>query len=195
MSKRVLSLCVSLTNPVLGARLAFKTWPEWLWSESADTSRPMDEASLTQLTPFCTAVQSSLVDPAIASLEDYQEDLFFLEKLEDPVTSVTDAAANKAIVSATNSLELHSKSLRHLQGLNIKMNLVQVSAIITQIWRSVDQAGLVPVPSTKATVRPELDPFALRVSSVYKYWSSLRRIAFKERPQSGTRNEMAPENE
>jgi len=195
LSKRVLSLCVSLTNPVMGARLAFKTWPEWLWSQSADTSRPMDEESLTQLTPFCAAVQSSLVDPAIANLEDYQEDIFFTEKLEDPVTTVTDAAANKAIVSATNSLELHSKSLRHLQGLNIRMNLVQVSAIITQIWRSVDKAGLVPLPSTRATVRPELDPFALRVSSVYKYWSQLRRLAAPERPQSGTRNEMAPENE
>lgn len=195
LSKRVLSLCVSLTNPVLGARLAFKTWPEWLWSQSADTSRPMDEESLTQLTPFCTAVQSSLVDPAIANLEDYQEDIFFTEKLEDPVTAVTDAAANKAIVSATNSLELHSKSLRHLQGLNIRMNLVQVSAIITQIWRSVDKAGLVPLPSVRATVRPELDPFALRVSSVYKYWSQLRRLAAPERPQSGTRNETAPENE
>jgi len=195
LSKRVLALCVSLTNPVMGARLAFRTWPEWLWSQSADTSRPMDEESLTQLTPFCTAVQSSLVDPALASLEDYQEDLFFLEKLEDPVTSVTDAAANKAIVSATNSLELHSKSLRHLQGLNIKMNLVHVSAIITQIWRSVDKAGLVPLPSTRATVRPELDPFALRVSSVYKYWAQLRRLAAPERPQRGTRNEMAPENE
>jgi hypothetical protein len=195
LSKRVLSLCVSLTNPVMGARLAFRTWPEWLWSQSADTSRPMDEESLTQLTPFCTAVQSSLVDPAITNLENYQEDIFFSEKLEDPVTAVTDAAANKAIVSATNSLELHSKSLRHLQGLNIRMNLVQVSAIITQIWRSVDKAGLVPLPSTKATVRPELDPFALRVSSVYKYWSQLRRLAAPERPQSGTQKEMAPENE
>jgi hypothetical protein len=155
----------------------------------------MDEESLTQLTPFCTAVQSSLVDPAITNLENYQEDIFFSEKLEDPVTAVTDAAANKAIVSATNSLELHSKSLRHLQGLNIRMNLVQVSAIITQIWRSVDKAGLVPLPSTKATVRPELDPFALRVSSVYKYWSQLRRLAAPERPQSGTQKEMAPENE
>jgi hypothetical protein len=179
----------------MGARLAFKTWPEWLWSKSADTSRPMDETSLTQLTPFCTAVQSTLVDPAIASLDEYQEDLFFTEKIEDPVTKLTDSAANKAIVSATNSLELHSKSLRHLQALNIKMNLVQVSAIITQIWRSVDKAGLVPLPSTRATVRPELDPFALRVSSVYKYWSSLRRLATLESPLSGTRNEVAPRNE
>jgi len=195
LSKRVLSLCVSLTNPVLGARLAFKTWPEWLWSQSADTSRPMDADSLTRLTPFCTAVQSSLVDPAIASLERHQEDLFFLEKLEDPVTRLTDAAANKAIASATNSLELHSKSLRHLQALNIKFNLVQVSAIITQIWRSVDKAGLVPLPSTKATVRPELDPFALRVSSVYKYWGQLRRLVALESPRRGTRNEVGPENE
>jgi hypothetical protein len=155
----------------------------------------MDETSLTRLTPFCTAVQSSLVDPAIASLEDLQEDLFFTEKIEDPVTSLTDAAANKAMASATNSLELHSKSLRHLQALNIKMNLVQVSAIITQIWKSVDKAGLVPLPSTKATVRPELDPFALRVSSVYKYWSQLRKLAVQESPRRGMRNEMAPENE
>jgi hypothetical protein len=195
LSKRVLALCVSLTNPVMGARLAFKTWPEWLWSQSADTSHPMDETSLTQLTPFCTAVQSTLVDPAIASLEDYQEDLFFLEKLEDPVTKLTDAAANKAIASAANSLGLHSKSLRHLQALNIKLNLVQVSAIISQIWRSVDKAGLVPLPSTRATVRPVLDPFALRVSSVYKYWSSLRRLAAPESPLRGKRNGMAPEND
>jgi hypothetical protein len=195
LSKRVLSLCVSLTNPVLGARLAFKTWPEWLWSKSADTSRPLDETSLTALTPFCTAVQSTLVDPAIASLEEYQEDLFFSEKIEDPVTQLTDSAANKAIASASNSLELHSKSLRHLQALNIKFNLVQVSAIITQIWRSVDKAGLVPLPSTRATVRPELDPFALRVSSVYKYWGSLRKLAAPESPQSGTRNEVAPKND
>jgi hypothetical protein len=155
----------------------------------------MDEASLTQLTPFCTAVQSTLVDPAIASLEEYQEDLFFSEKIEDPVTRLTDSAANKAIVSATNSLELHSKSLRHLQALNIKLNLVQVSAIISQIWRSVDKAGLVPLTSMRATVRPELDPFALRVSSVYKYWSSLRKLAVPESPQSGMRKEVAPGNE
>jgi hypothetical protein len=197
LPQRALALCVSLTNPVLGARLAFRTWPEWLWSKSADASRPLDDSLLTALTPFCTAVQQTLVDPAIGSLEDYQEDLFFTDKIEDPVTRITDSLANKAIVGATNSLELHKKSLRHLQGLNIKMNLVQVSAIITQIWKSVDKAGLVPLPSTRATVRPELDPFALRVSSVFKYWTQLRKLAAPESPkkESGMRNEVAPENE
>jgi hypothetical protein len=140
-------------------------------------------------------VQSTLVEPALESLDKYQEDLFFTDKIEDPVTAITDAAANKAIASATNSLELHLKSLRHLQGLNIKFNLVQVSAVINQIWRSVDKAGLVPLPSTKATVRPELDPFALRVSSVFKYWTNLRKLAAPERPGTGTLNEVAPENE
>lgn len=195
LPRRARALCVSLTNPVMGARLAFKTWPEWLWSQSADTSRPLDDSLLTQLSPFCTAVQSTLVEPALETLENYQEDLFFTEKIEDPVTALTDAAANKAIASASKSLDSHLKTLRHLQGLNIKMNLVQVSAIINQIWKSVDKAGLVPLPSTKATVRPELDPFALRVSSVYKYWTQLRRLAAPERPQSGTRNEVAPEDE
>jgi len=194
LSPRARSLCVSLTNPVMGARLAFKTWPEWLWSKSADTSRPLDPDLLTGLTPFCTAVQSTLVDPALETLEKYQEDLFFSEKLEDPVTGITDAATAKAVAKVANSLDLHSKSLRHLQGLNIKMNLVQVSAIISQIWRSVDNAGLVPLPSTRATVRPELDPFAVRVTSVFKHWSRLRALAAPERPQSGKRNEVATEN-
>ena len=175
LPQRVRALCVSLTNPVMGARFAFSTWPEWLWSESADISRPMEGTKLADLGPFCTSVQSVLVDPAMESLEGLQEDLFFKEKIEDPVTRVTDAAANKAMVSATNSLELASKGLRHLQGLKIKLSLVQISAIISQIWRSVDKAGLVPLPSTKATVRPELDPLAIRVSSVYAHWERLRK--------------------
>lgn len=182
MNQRARALCVSLTNPVIATRFSFATWPEWLWSGSADTSRPLNKDMLTAFSPFCTSVQSVLVKPALDSLESMQEDLFFAEKLEDPVTRLTDARANKALVDAERSVTLASEALRHLQRLNIKFNLVQVSAILTQVWRSVDKAGLVPPASTKSTVRKEVDPFALKVTSVFKHWTNLRALARPEAP-------------
>jgi len=182
MPSRVRALCVSLTHPFLGSRFAFKTWPEWLWSESADISRPLNTDLLTALTPFCTAVQEVILKPAQESLENYQEDLFFTEKIEDPVSRLVDVRTNKAVVEAEKSVELAVKALRHLQGLNIKMNLVHVSSIVQQVWRSADKAGLVPLPSVKAMVKVEIDPYRLRVSNMLRHFESLRRLAKPEDP-------------
>lgn len=186
MPARARALCVSLTNPLIGNRFAFKTWPEWLWSKSADVSKGASLDELTALTPFCTSVHSVLIDPALTALEDYQEDLFFAEKIEDPVTRLVDSRANKAIVDAETSVTKASEALKHLQRLNIKMLLVQVSAIITQVWRSVDKAGLVPKPANQATVRAEIDPMALKVTSVYKHWFNLRGLVMSDLPDAPT---------
>jgi hypothetical protein len=176
MSTRALALCVSLTNPLVGNRFAFRTWPEWLWSESADISRPLNTDLLAQLTPFCTAVHKTVIEPAKDALEALQEDLFFTEKVEDTASRLADVTCNQELASAERSIDLASKSLRHLQGLNIKMNLVQISAIITQVWRAADKAGLVPLPSTKAGVRTEIDPYRLRVSDLLRQFKALRRL-------------------
>jgi hypothetical protein len=191
---RARALAVSLTNPLIGNRFAFRTWPEWLWSKSPDTSRPLDDTMLADLSPFCTGVQEMIVNPALEGLEEYQEDLFFTEKLEDPATRMVDVLTNKASASAQRSCELALASLKHLQGLNIKLNLVQISAIIKQIWKSVDKAGLVPVPSTKATVGAELDPFKMRVTGVYRHWSKFRGWMVPRTPQCGAPNGIAVKN-
>jgi hypothetical protein len=182
MPPRVRALCVSLTNPLIGNRFAFKTWPEWLWSKSPDVSKGSNLEMLTDLTPFCTSVHELLVKPALETLEAFQEDLFFEDKLEDPVTRLCDAACNKAVLEAETSVTKASEALRHLQRLNIKMLLVQVSAIITQVWRSVDKAGLVPLPATQATVRPNIDPMALKVTSVFRHWTNLRDLMKPRQP-------------
>lgn len=184
LPKRARALAVTLTHPLLGARFAYSTWPEWLWSRSA-SDRGLNPDMLTDLTPFCTAVQEVLVKPAKETLESYQEDLFFSEKVEDGVTRLVDATTNKAVVDASRSIELAEKSLQHLQRLSIKMNLVQVSAIVNQIWKSVDKAGLVPVPSIKATVRVDVDPYRLKVTNVLKHFGWLRSLAHPQLPQRG----------
>jgi uncharacterized membrane protein len=182
MPPRVRALCVSLTNPLIGNRFAFKTWPEWLWSKSPDIGKGANLELLTDLTPFCTSVQELLVKPALEALEAYQEDLFFEDKLEDPVSRLTDAACNKAVLDAETSVTKASEALKHLQRLNIKMLLVQVSAIITQVWRSVDKAGLVPRPANQATVRQEIDPMALKVTTVFRHWTNLRDLMRERQP-------------
>jgi hypothetical protein len=121
-------------------------------------------------------VHKAVIEPARESLEALQEDLFFTEKVEDTASRLVDVACNKALASAERSIDLASKSLRHLQGLNIKMNLVQISAIITQVWRSADKAGLVPLPSTKAGIRTEVDPYRLKVSDLLRQFKALRRL-------------------
>lgn len=181
LPRRARALAVTLTHPFIGSRFAYKTWPEWLWSKSA-SDRGLNPDMLTDLTPFCTAVQEVLVKPALDSLDSFQEDLFFLEKVEDGVTRIVDATTNKAIVDATHSIELAEKSLRHLQGLNIKMNLVHVSAIVSQIWKSVDKAGLVPLPSTRATVRVDVDPYRLKVTNMLRHFVWLRSLAHPQLP-------------
>lgn len=177
MPARARALCVSLTNPLIGARFAFESWPEWLWSRSADTSKSENLEMLTRIAPFCTSVQTVLGDPAIEFLENFQEDLFFTAKIEDPVTRLTDARANKAILEAEGSINKGLEALKHLQRLNIRLQLRQVSAVVSQVWRLIDKAGLVPLPSTRATVRAEVDPMDLKVTSVYKHWVNLRKLA------------------
>jgi hypothetical protein len=184
LPKRARALAVTLTHPFIGSRFAYSTWPEWLWSKSA-TDRGLNPDMLTDLTPFCTAVQEVLIKPARETLESYQEDLFFTNKVEDGVTRLVDVTTNKAVVGAERSIDLAEKALRHLQGLKIKMNLVHVSAIVSQIWKSVDKAGLVPLPSTKANVRVDVDPYRLKVTNMLRHFGWLRSLAHPQLPQRG----------
>jgi hypothetical protein len=188
LPQRVRALAVSLTHPFLGSRFAFKTWTEWVLSRTA-TSRSLNPDELKWVTPYMTAVDTVLLKPAEAALEDYQEDLFFTEKLEDPVTRLVDVKTNKAMVEAERSLGLARKSAQHLQALNIKLSLVQISAIVQQLWKVVDKVGSVPLPSTRAVVREEVDPYRLRVSNMLRHFEWIRSLAkpqpIKDGPERG----------
>jgi hypothetical protein len=192
---RVRALAVSLTHPFIGSRFAFNTWVEWILSHTA-SSKALNPNDLKWVTPFMTAVDSALLKPAEEHLERYQEEIFFTEKLEDYCTRMVDAKTNKAIVEAERSLGLARKSAQHLQALNIKLNLVQISSIVQQLWRVVDKVGLVPLPSTKATVRAEVDPYRLKVTNMLKHFEWIRSLAKpqpdKVSPEQGVTEERPP---
>jgi len=190
LPQRVRALGVSLTHPFIGSRFAFKTWTEWVWSHTAST-RGLNPDMLTWVTPFMTAVDTVLLKPAEQALEAQQEDIFFTEKLEDPCSRLIDAQANKSAIKAQNSLELARKSAQHLQTLNIKLSLVQVSSIVKQLWIAVDKVGLVSLSSIKGSVRAEVDPYRLRVTNMLRHFEWLRRLVKPQRPQSGSLKENA----
>jgi len=190
LPQRVRALGVSLTHPFIGSRFAFKTWTEWIWSHTAST-RGLNPDMLTWVTPFMTAVDTVLLKPAEQHLEALQEELFFSDKLEDRCSRLVEAQTNKSAVKAQNSLELARKSAQHLQALNIKLSLVQISAVVQQLWRAVDKVGLVPLSSIKGSVRAEVDPYRLRVTNMLRHFEWLRRLVKPQRPRSGSLKENA----
>jgi hypothetical protein len=62
------------------------------------------------------------------------------------VTRLTDARANKAILEAEGSINRGLEALKHFQRLNIRLQLRQMSAVVSQVWILVDKTGVGPLP-------------------------------------------------
>ena len=152
-----------------------KSWPEWLWSWGPIQTRlERLESILTQVTPFMTAMLEEVVAPVAKVLDRYQEDLFFTDSVEDPAARAAKTQVNRAVAEAEKSLNSGEKALKHLQRLNIKFMLHQVSAVITQVTRMLEKAELVPSPPNRAMVKQNEDRNVTKVLDLYKYWCKLR---------------------
>lgn len=173
--RRLRVLAVFLTHPLGGGTFAFKTWPEWLWSWGPIKSK-LDrlDTVLTQFTPFATAMLEEVVAPVQKILDRYQEDLFFTESVEDPCARAAKTQVNLAVAAAEKSLNSAEKALKHLQRLNIKFMLHQVSAVLTQVTRMLEKAELVPSPPNRAMVKQNEETQITKVLDLYRYWSKLR---------------------
>lgn len=187
MTQKVRALIVTLTHPLVGSRYSFTNWVEWLWS-SGPGKRGLNLDSLVQFTPFATGLLESVLSPVEKIFDKYQEDLFFTEKVSDPSSRLVDTTTNRRMVEAENSLNKAVEAMKHLQKLNIKFNLTQVSAILTQVTRMAEKSALVPAPAVKAMVKLNPEPKLVKVSDVYRYWNNLRGrsgITALKQPGSG----------
>lgn len=172
---RLRVLAVFLTHPLGGGTFAFSTWPEWLWSWGPTNSKiERLESVLTQFTPFATAMLEEVVAPVHKILDRYQQDLFFTDSVEDPCARAAKTEVNRAVAEAEKSLNSAEKALKHLQRLNIKFMLHQVSAVLTQVTRMLGKAELVPSPPVRAMQKQNEDRNIVKVLDLYKYWSKLR---------------------
>jgi len=172
---RLRVLAVFLTQPLGGGKFAFKEWAEWLWSWGPiDSKVSRLESMLTRFSPFATGMLEEVVAPTSELLDRYQEDIFFTESANDPAARVAISRSNKSLNDALTSLTKAEEALKHLQRLNIKFMLHQVSAILTQVTRSLSKAELVPSPPVRAMVKQNAEAKLVNVSDVYKVWSRLR---------------------
>jgi hypothetical protein len=173
--RRLRVLAVFLTHPLGGGKFAFKEWAEWLWSWGPIHSRVERLADiLTHFTPFATAMLDEVVAPTRKILDGLQEDLFFTESVNDPGARAAVTRSNKDLNAAEVSLTKNEEALKHLQRLNIKFMLHQVSAILTQVTRSLGKAELVSRPPVRAMVKVNEEAKLVQVSDLYRYWIKLR---------------------
>lgn len=172
---RLRVLAVFLTHPLGGGKFAFKEWAEWLWSWGPMESRVSSLGDLlTQFTPFATGMLEEVVAPCGRTLDSYQEDLFFTESVGDPAARAAITRSNRLLNEALDSLTKAEKSLKHLQRLNIKFMLHQVSAILTQVMRSLSKCELVSSPPVRSMIKRNEDQLMVNVADNYRVWHRLR---------------------
>jgi hypothetical protein len=172
--KRLKILLVLVTQPLSGGRFAAKTWVDWLMSRSP-VDFTFDADSLTEFTPWGTALQTEVLNKCMDRCEANQEDIFFKEDGSwDPAGRVVDSLANAGAVRASESLEKAVKSMKHLQKLNVKFNVVQCSAIWQQVVAVAGKVDLISPTSAKAHKR-EPDIKVAAVSEFYSLWQRMRR--------------------
>jgi len=192
LPRRLRVLAVFLTHPLSGGKFAYSSWPEWLWSWGPIHSKVERlESILTQFTPFATAMLEEVVAPVAKLLDKYQEDLFFTTLTNDPASRAAQTKTNKAMVDAADSLEKSEKTLKHLQRLNIKFMLHQVSAIITQITRSLGKVELVPSPPNRAMIKRNEEGGQVRILDNFQYWSKLRLRVLSSSPRKVGAKELS----
>jgi hypothetical protein len=182
--RRVKALCVFLTHPLGGGKFAFKTWPEWLWSQGP-MLQGMETYSgmLTSLTPYVTALLEEVVEPARRLADGIMKDIFFCETVGDAGSAAANTRSNRALSEALNSLTSAEKALKHFQRLNIKFLLHQISAVITQVTRAIGKIELVPSPSVRAMVKHNPEQDIVNVADLFRYWTKLRSRVVKDAHQ------------
>jgi len=93
-----------------------------------------------------------------------------------------DAQASEKIVKAEDALEKSSKSLSHLQSLNIKFMFHQASAVFTQVVNLCeDRLAIIPRPARELVFQAGdvVRPPVVRTLSTWTRW---RRRAFTPKP-------------
>lgn len=180
--RRLKALLVLLTQPVTGGRFAMPTWVDWLMSHSA--TKKVHNDVLTELTafnPWATGLQTEVLSPAKARIDEMQSDLFFNERGSwDPAGRLVNVAANKAVAEAQKSIELAEKSMQHLQSLNVKFNAIQTSAIFTQVTRSAEKVDLIS-PTAARALRRAKEVEVAPILEFFQLWMRLRkRMGIKE---------------
>lgn len=174
LPKRLRILLVLLTQPLSGGAFAAPTWVDWLMSKSPKDFG-YDKDALTEFTPWATSLIEEVLNPYRDLCERNQEDIFFSEPGSwDPAGRAVDSLANRSAVSATDSLEKAEKSMKHLQRLNIRFNVVQCSAIWQQVVAVAGKVDLISPTVVKAHKRePEVK--VAPMSEFYSLWSRLRK--------------------
>lgn len=187
--RRVAALAVVLTHPASSTPFSRKDWPEWLLQKGPlvqESAGPKDQRFL----PWATGLLTEAIEPASEQLDKLHAELFFGgsppslglkpnqggARPSDMAGRLLEADVNKALVAAERIVELHKKSLTHLQSLDVKFLPHQVSAIVNQIIDGIgDRLQLPPLAWVASRPsRPEGEDVWIPATTMVSTWKRLR---------------------
>jgi len=207
ISQRSKALLVTASHPNAGSPFSFPSWVHWLSSRGPSLSGVPVDATSTWFTPWATGLLTEYLSPLVEKASDIHNaflwdppvamgpppsvksggggPLWSADTLGEGVLylhRLLDAKASGKLVAAEDALEKSTKSLQHLQSLNIKFMFHQASAVFTQVVNLCeDRLSAIPKPARELMFQalgPERPP-VLRTLSTWIRW---RRRAFTPKP-------------
>jgi hypothetical protein len=151
------------------------------------------DATSTWFTPWATGLLTEYLSPMVEKAEDIHSSFLWdppvantpgtvLSEGEVYLHRLLDAKASNLLVKAEDALEKSTKSLQHLQSLNIKFMFHQASAVFTQVVNLCeDRLAAIPRPARELMFQSS-DPVRPPVLRTFSTWIRWRRRAFTPKP-------------
>jgi hypothetical protein len=176
LPRRLRALLVILTHPLCQTAYSRTNWLEWAGSRGPSSPSVWGDEASTWVTPWLDSVVEDVVKPCEEIYDRGVADVFFGPHTASP--SRLDQAiltkANAALVVLERRIGLVLDTRSHLQRLGISLQARQISALVYQEIRKLENAvaeiPLLPRDLQKASSGEE-NP---RFTDLYVLWESIR---------------------
>lgn len=200
---RLRAFLVIASHPSAQTVLSRPTWIDWLAVKGPMLPVLYGPDALTWFNSWAQPLVTEVLDPLVARVDELVSRLFFGEgevvglarhspkskyPLPTPVERFLESKVNTSIVKFQESEEKARASLKHLQRLDIKLLVVQASAIFKQVVGVVeDRASAIAEFGSRLGVTSLSDEAVKQpMSAIYGLWERWRARALKASAEVGT---------
>jgi hypothetical protein len=176
LPRRLRALLVILTHPLAQTAYSRGNWLEWAGSRGPQSPGIWGDEASTWVTPWLDAVVEDVVKPCEEIYDRGVADVFFGPHTASP--SALDQAiltkANAALVTLERRIGLVLDTRAHLQRLGISLQARQISALVYQEIRKLENA-VAEIPLLPADLeRAQSGEENPRFTDLYVLWESIR---------------------
>nr|UJQ92444.1 MAG: putative RNA-dependent RNA polymerase [Mitoviridae sp.] len=175
LPRRLAALIVIITHPDSKTAFSKSNWLEWVGCRGPRLPQVWGDEASTWVTPW----MDSLVELTNQCEETYDrrvKDVFFSEHTSstDPVVQAILSATNAELVVLDRRIKVVRDTITHLQRLGISLQARQISAVMYQEIRKLENSvARIPLSINELSLarERELEP---RFTDLYRLWKQIR---------------------